>query len=198
MKTVWFWKEPEISDQWTRAAAFSSDIYDKPSTVLSDVKPIDDLPDYELNIDESGYPIVSLIGEQFSGSPDMWYFFERTSYPTDLYAVHGVSNNAFPKGKVVYVKDIMDIKVNKSEYVGFVKWFASDSRLQQIFVSENWRRRRISTCLISVADILIVSGSMGKYLNGGDITTADGEKLREAWSQSTRLMPRVGEVKKAH
>lgn len=196
MKTVWFWKGPHLSDRWAKVAAFSSDLHDKPSTVLSDIKPVDDAPDYEVEIDQDGNLVVHLYAEQFFGSPNMWYVLEKNYHPTDLYSIHGICSDAFPRGTVIPAEDIKDIKMSMDEYVGFIRWFKYDSRLQQIFVGRSWRRKRVSTCLIGVADIIIVSGDFGGYLNGGDITTEDGEKLRQAWSGSTRVTPRIGSVER--
>ena len=106
-----------------------------------------------------------------------------------------MTGGAFPNGTVVATGDINKFGFKVSDRVGFVKWFRKDSRLQQVSVGENWRRMRISTALISVADMVVKSGKYGPYLNGGDITTADGEELRKAWSESTRVTPRIGSVK---
>ena len=82
-----------------------------------------------------------------------------------------------------------------SERVGFLQWFKQDSKIQQIFVEEKWRRKRVTLALFGVADLVIVSGNYGPYLNGGEVTTNDGETLRNAWAGSLRVNPRIGSVK---
>jgi hypothetical protein len=52
----------------------------------------------------------------------------------------------------------------------------------------------VTLALFGVADLVIVSGSYGPYLNGGEVTTSDGETLRDAWSGSKRVTPRIGSV----
>jgi hypothetical protein len=111
-----------------------------------------------------------------------------------MVSIHAMAGGEFPKGTVLTVKDVGGIKLTASDRVGFVRWFRSDSRLQQVMVNEIWRRKRISTVLISVADVVIMSGNYGPHLNGGDITTSDGEELRKAWSESSRVNPRIGKV----
>ena len=70
------------------------------------------------------------------------------------------------------------------------------SKIQQIFVEEKWRRQRVTLALFGVADLVIVSGGYGPYLNGGDVTTSDGETLRSAWSGSKRVNKRQGKIEK--
>ena len=197
LKTVWFWKGPLLNSKWSVVAAYATEEYPYPSTVEGDVCPTESEAHSVCAIDKNGNLVVTLLDEQFSLVPDLWYILEETTFPTDMVAVHAMTGGAFPNGTVVATGDINKFGFKISDRVGFVKWFRKDSRLQQVSVGENWRRMRISTALISVADLVVKSGDYGPYLNGGDITTADGEKLREAWSESTRVTPRVGSVSRA-
>lgn len=193
MKTVWFWKGPKLNDKWFTVANYANDEHEKPSTVESSECPTDAkaLSFIELVGDNI---VVHLDDEQFDGSPDMWYLLEETSLPTEMVTLHGMASNTFPAGTVVNVKVSKDLQINPSDRAGFVRWFRKDSRLQQVYTAEHWRRKRVSTVIIAVADIIIVSGEYGPYLTGGDITTNDGEELRKAWSHSSRLMKRSGSV----
>jgi hypothetical protein len=194
MKTVWFWKGPPLNSKWSVVAAYATDEHPYPSTVEEDVCPTESKAHSSCTIDKNGNLVVMLIDEQFSLVPELWYVLEETTFPTDMVALHAMTGGAFPNGTVVATGDINKFGFKVSDRVGFVKWFRKDSRLQQVSVGENWRRMRISTALISVADMVVKSGEYGPYLNGGDITTADGEELRKAWIKSTRVTPRIGSV----
>ena len=194
MKTVWFWKGPPLNSKWSVVAAYATEEHPHPSTVEGDVFPTKSEAHSSCSIDKNGNLVVTLLDEQFSLVPDLWYVLEETTFPTDMVALHAMTGGAFLNGTVVATGDINKFGFKVSDRVGFVKWFRKDSRLQQVSVGENWRRMRISTALISVADIVVKSGNYGPYLNGGDITTANGEELRKAWSESTRVTPRIGSV----
>ena len=194
MKTVWFWKGPPLNSKWSVVAAYATEEHPHPSTVEGDVFPTKSEAHSSCSIDKNGNLVVTLLDEQFSLVPDLWYVLEETTFPTDMVALHAMTGGAFLNGTVVATRDINKFGFKVSDRVGFVKWFRKDSRLQQVSVGENWRRMRISTALISVADIVVKSGNYGPYLNGGDITTANGEELRKAWSESTRVTPRIGSV----
>jgi hypothetical protein len=197
MKTVWFWKGPQLDSRWAKVANFATDEYPIPSTIETDVCPTISEPLSFCELDSHGNLCVTLLDEQFSAAPDLWFVLEEVTFPTELVTLHAMTGGAFPKGTVIAVKDIRNFSIKPSDRVGYVKWFKKDSRIQQVAVAENWRRMRISTVLFGVADIVIVAGDYGKYLNGGDITTSDGENLRQAWSHSSRVSPRIGSVENA-
>lgn len=194
MKMVWFWKGPQLTDKWAAVANYATDEHPTPSTVEADICPTEAEPLSFCMLDDNENLVVGLIGEQFSAAPDLWFVVEEKTTPTDMVTVHAMAGGAFPKGTVLTVRDIRNFSLKASDRVGFLTWFRKDSRIQQISVSEDWRRMRISTSLFGVADIIIVSGNYGPYLNGGDITTSDGEKLRKAWVASPRVNPRIGKV----
>lgn len=194
MKTVWFWKGPPLNNKWSVVVAYATKEHPHPSVVEGNVCPTESEAHSSCSIDKNGNLVVALLDEQFSLVPDLWYVLEETTFPTDMVALHAMTGGAFPNGTVVATGDVNKFGFKASDRVGFVKWFKKDSRLQQVFVEENWRRMGISTALITVADIVVNSGNYGPYINGGDITTADGEELRKAWSESTRVTPRIGSI----
>lgn len=193
-KTLWFWKGPALSDRWASVANYSTEEHPHPSTIHADTSPTSAEPFSYCEIDDSENLVVHLLDEQNAASPDLWYVLEETSIPTEMATIYAVVGNHFAKGSVIPIDKVKTVRINDSEKAGFIRWFRKDSRIQQIYVSEQWRRKRISTNLFAIADIVIVSGNYGPYLNGGDVTTADGEKLRQVWNLSTRVTPRTGSV----
>ena len=194
MKTVWFWKGPQLNSMWQVVCAYTTDEHPHPFTAESKACPTKSEPHSFVMANERGHLLVRLIDEQFDGIPAIWYAQEENSTPVPMVTIHAIVSDLFAPGCVVNLKEAVEAGLKPPDRAGFIKWFRDDSRIQQVFVSENWRRRRISTVLFSVADLVIISGNYGPYLNGGDITTPDGEELRKAWSQSARVTPRVGSV----
>lgn len=183
---------------WQVVCTYTTDEHPHPFMVESKVCPTKSEPHSFAMADKKGNLVVRLVDEQFAGVPDLWYILEENSQPTDMVTIHAMGGGAFPNGTVLTVKDVSGLRLSASDRVGFIRWFRSDSRLQQVMVSKVWRRKRISTVLITVADVVIVSRGYGPYLNGGDITTTDGEELRKAWSESVRVNPRIGSVHDHH
>jgi hypothetical protein len=197
-KTVWFWNSGiEISNTFLHVMSFFDDSYPKPS-FISGVQSPSHVNAHSFNsLGWDGNIIVNLVSDDFYGSSNLWYVYAKSSISgTDIASVVAYADDRYINGTVLMYDDAVKAGIKYSESVGFVRWFCEDSRIQQIFVDEQNRRKRISTKLISIADIMIVSEKKwnGKFLNGGDITTGDGENLRKAWSESVRVTDRVGSV----
>ena len=194
MKTVWFWKGPRLSEKWVLIANNATNEHPHTFMVESDECPTNSEKLSYCSLDYDENLLVTLNTDNSPELPSIWYIVEETSSPIDMIAVHAIAGYTYPDGTVVRVKDVKGIELRASDRLGFIRWFRKDSRLQQIFVADAWRRKGLSTILFRIADIIVLAGEYGPYLNGGDITTGDGEKLREAWSNSNRVAPRIGSV----
>ena len=201
-KQLWFWKPGQLTDRWAEVYAFSTNEFECPSTHSMCGKPTKAEPIWFGSVDEDENLFINWRDKDVMGiAPPMWYVVKDAPRPHPngpdipmmfIYALYG---DDFPSGTIVMEEDLIKNKfVSHSERVGFVQWFKQDSKIQQIFVEEKWRRKRVTLALFGVADLVIVSGNYGPYLNGGDVTTGDGEKLREAWDGSKRVVQRIGSV----
>lgn len=197
-KTVWFWGENrQATDTHNYVMAFYDDSHKKPSLVTNEKSPNHIYCHSFASTDEDGRYLVKFVEESTVSIVDLWYVYidAETSVP-HMRSVMAFANDRFPDGTVVNFSEVEQLGISPHDSCGFIRWFASDSRVQQIFVKENHRRKRISTKLFGVADMVIVGDRNwnGSFLNGGDVTTNDGEKLRGAWHNSKRVTPRIGSV----
>lgn len=201
-KQLWFWKPKQLTDRWAEVHAFSTEEFECPSIVVSEDKPTDSDVIWFGSVDEDENLFINWRDKDIIGiAPPLWYVVKDASRPHPngpdipmifIYALYG---DDFPSGTIVMETDLIKKKfVGHSERVGFLQWFKQDSKIQQIFVEEKWRRQRVTLALFGVADLVIVSGNYGPYLNGGDVTTSDGETLRNAWDGSKRVNRRIGSV----
>lgn len=197
-KTVWFWDSGRsATESQNYIMSFFDDSHEKPSIVRNEKSPHHSYCHSFNSIDDAGRCVVHLVSDDFIGSADIWYvYIDAVESVPPSRMVMAFADGKYPNGTVLTFRDAVDESVNPQDHVGFIRWFVGDSRIQQIFVSEDHRRKRISTKLFSVADLLIVADKNWNsiFLNGGDITTDDGELLRSAWSKSTRVTPRTGSV----
>lgn len=204
-KQLWFWKPKQLTDRWAEVHAFSTEEFERPSIVVSENRPTDSEVIWFGSVDEDENLFINWRDKDIIGiAPPLWYVVKDAPRPHPngpdipmmfIYALYG---DDFPSGTIVMETDLIKKKfVGHSERVGFLQWFKQDSKIQQIFVEEKWRRQRVTLALFGVADLVIVSGNYGAYLNGGDVTTSDGETLRNAWAGSRRVIERKGSVEKA-
>lgn len=201
-KQLWFWKPKQLTDRWAEVHAFSTEEFECPSIVVSEDKPTDSDAIWFGSVDEDENLFINWRDKDVMGiAPSLWYVVKDAPRPHPngpdipmmfIYALYG---DDFPSGTIVMETDLIKKKfVGHSERVGFLQWFKQDSKIQQIFVEEKWRRQRVTLALFGVADLVIVSGNYGPYLNGGDVTTSDGETLRNAWDGSKRVNRRIGSI----
>ena len=201
-KQLWFWEPKQLTDRWAEVHAFSTEEFECPSIVVSEDKPTDSDVIWFGSVDEDDNLFINWRDKDIIGiTPPLWYVVKDAPRPHPngpdipmmfIYALYG---DDFPSGTIVMETDLIKKKfVGHSERVGFLQWFKQDSKIQQIFVEEKWRRQRVTLALFGVADLVIVSGNYGPYLNGGDVTTSDGETLRNAWDGSKRVNKRIGSV----
>ena len=197
-KTVWFWHSGrEATDDFSFVMSFYDDSHEHPSCVFNEKSPHHSYCHSFNTIDRNDRQVVHLVSDDFDGCCDVWYVYidaVESIPPTRMLMAY--ADDRYPNGTVVPFGEIAKTGISPNDAAGFVRWFVNDSRIQQIYVDEKHRRKRISTKLFSIADMVIVSDNNWNklFLNGGDVTTTDGELLRSAWSASTRLTQRVGSV----
>ena len=176
--------------------SFYDDSHPKPSVVKGN--PGHHAYCHSLNsVDDGGRLLVHLLSDDFDNSIDLWYVYvDFPAAEPHTRSVICYADKSFPNGTVLLFDEATQKGIKYEDSAGFIRWFVDDSRIQQVMVKEEYRRKRVSTKLFSVADLLIIADPSwnGKHLNGGDITTSDGDKLRAAWSQSTRLTQKQGSV----
>ena len=202
-KQLWFWKSKKLTDRWRGGQAFSTEEFKRPSIVISENKPTEADPIWSSSVDNEGNLVINFDDDvDLANTPPLWYVVRETPHPHPggppipmvfIYAMYG---DDFSSGTIVMESDLINKKfTGKSKQVGFIQWFKKDSKIQQIYVAKEWRRKRITLALFGVADLVIVAGNeYTPFLHGGEVTTEDGETLRNAWSGSLRVDPRIGSV----
>jgi len=207
-KTFWFWRPKQLNEDWAEVHAFASKEYPHPSLVEDVEKPTQATSIWFGSLDESGNLFINWNDPDVLGiAPPLWFIVQESNspYPNGpairMVTLHAMFGEDFPSGTIVKGRDVLRLGIpitaigtGGSQRVGFVQWFRESSKIQQVLVEEEWRRKRITVAMFGVADLVILSGRYGPYLNGGDVTTGMGETLRSAWSTSSRVLPRSGSV----
>jgi len=190
--TVWFWRGLRLTETWHDVARFTSDAHPHPSLLETPVRP-DDPTLVTETVENNG--LFRVISHVLPEAPEMYYVFAKISHGlVPKSAISAFADGKFPEGTVLSYEQAKDAGVDGLSKVGSLSWVSPTGVMQQVTVDENWRRRKISTRLIEVVDTLIVASGADMFLTGGEVTTGDGEKLREAWVNSSRVVDRRGEV----
>lgn len=145
------------------------------------------------SIDANNRLVIHLPTSHIPDAPPMWYALIR-EYGRDkqTQTLAGFSSNEYPDGTVVEIEELKNRGFEPSFMANrmcAIRWGFGDPHIEQLLVSEDYRRKRVSVKLINVADIVNVAGNWGGFIYGGDQVTAMGEQLGTAWSGSARLKP---------
>jgi hypothetical protein len=159
-------------------------------------------------IDDEGHLVVNYYRPEVFGSIEevvkLWFILvEGGPIGPNMLTLFGFADGRYPWGTVVEFSEVSSIleKEYFQTWAGMVTWGKGVPLLQQVITAENWRRKRISIMMFGVCDVVnaCYGFSPGQVLHGGDITTEDGEKLRNIYpgGNTVRIRPRIGSVQDA-
>lgn len=184
--TLWFWNKGRLNDKWREIYSFTTNQHPKPSLIESDTCPCDQ-PSFTSTYLDNGQLRVRISNEHLPNTPSLWYLHvttERSHLPTQT--LSGFATDHFPDGTVASVEQVRELGLTPKNCISAIQWGLYDPKLYQIYVHEEFRRKRIGTKMINACDILHVASGRGGFIYGGDQVTELGKKYGEAWIGSTR------------
>lgn len=199
-KTVWFWDSlNQITATDKFVASFSDDTYPKPNCISGITQPNHSSCTSFTYADDAGRLVVAVVDDVHRNKPNMWFVrsYKDSSYPP-LRTLVAFIGDQYLDGTILELAEAKELGIKPSDGCGYITWITHENIIQQITVKENHRRKGLSSKMLAVLDALIVADIdwSGNFVNGGSVTTGDGEKLRSAWvaSGTTRVIERIGSV----
>lgn len=186
--TTWFWRSAPLNEDWFAVQSFTTEEVEKPSTIEADAKPTLAAPYSTISLEDQN--LVVWTDNSYSPKvPNLWYLIlpeNKAPFPP-TFSLIAFADCRFPNGHVFNVRQFRQYGHTTSEQAAAIRWERESGKLQQIYVSSDFRRMGISFRLLNVADILHVSSGASTHLYGGEEVTPDGAKLAEAWKHSPRV-----------
>ena len=191
--TLWFWQKQPLTSEWFETYSFATDEHPHPSLINQSESPTDSEPWSWVSLDNDGRLIVHLIQDHIPDAPPLWYVLIREYGETrKKQTLAAFDTDHYPDGTIVEIDELKQKGFEPSfmaNRIAALRWGHGDPHIEQLFVAETHRRKRISIKLINVADIVNVAGNWGGFIYGGDQVTEMGAQLGEAWNGSSRLKP---------
>ncbi len=189
--TLWFWQKDRLSAEWFEVYSYTTDEYPHPYLTRQTKSPTNAKPWSWSELDGSNRLVVRTPSSHVPEAPPMWYALIREyGVEKQTQTLAAFDTKDFPDGTVVEIPELQQRGYSPSfmtNRIAGIRWGFGDPHIEQLFVAETHRRRRISIKLINVADIVNVAGNWGGFIYGGDQVTEMGEQLGSAWSGSKRL-----------
>jgi hypothetical protein len=190
---LWYWQKQPLTDAWLEVYSFETEEYPRPHLVTGTDYPTTAKPWSYSSIDEGGRLVVHLPEGHLPDAPPMWYVLVREyGELRKTQSLVGFNTDHYPNGTVVELDELKQKGFEPSfmsQRIAAVRWGFGDPHLEQLFVSEDHRRKGVSTKIINVADIVNTAGNWGGFIYGGDQVTAMGQELSKAWNGSARVSP---------
>lgn len=195
LKPVYFWYGGKLNDRWQDYTALTIDGAHHPMEICRDeVRPEGEVV-YFGSLDATGRFVIHLERAEYAVVPPVWFVLQEHPEAQPPHVIlRAFACSTFPVGTVVDAADAIAAGVQVNSQIAAIQWGHGDPNLQQVFVHPEWRRRHLALAMIGAADLVNMCRgfSGGRALYGGDVTTAGGEHLREAWSSSPRVSERIG------
>lgn len=191
--TLWFWQKSRLSAEWFEVHSYTTEEFPHPYLTRQTKPPTNAEPWSWSSIDGNNRLVVHVPKDHIPDAPPMWYVLVREyGQAKQTQTLAGFDTGDYPDGTVVEVQELKNRGFDPSFMANrmcAIRWGFGDPHIEQLFVAENYRRKRVSVKLINVADITNIAGNWGGFIYGGDQVTAMGEQLGSAWAGSARLRP---------
>lgn len=187
--TLWFWKGLRLSAEWFEVESYATNEYPHPSLVHGIRKPTLAKPFSWSSIDNNNRLIVGLDHSHLTDSPALWHVLVReyNRIPKTQSLISFIGEE-YEDGTVIELDEFNRRGFSFSKRVAAIRWGFGDPKIEQLYVDEKFRRKRIGTKIINCADLLNVAGGWGGFIYGGDQLTKDGENIASSWKNSVRLL----------
>ena len=192
-----------LDDRWADIRFARSERSVRDGDIYASEQPPDDQIYGWCEVGEDGLLVARYHREEVFGPAEttvkLWFLLVDGGHlnPPHL-ALLAYADGRFPWGTVLTEAQAklrgIDTDYLRDSHVAMMSWRKGDPIAQRIYTHPDWRRKRIMVAVFGVADLVNACGgySPGKLLYGGEITTEDGERIREAFEGSARIVPRIG------
>lgn len=187
--TLWFWKGDRLSHNWFQVKSFNTNEHPHPSVVGGADVSFSATPFSWSGLDELGHLIVGVDHGHLPNAPSLWHVLVR-EYDrfTPAQSLVSFATDHFVDGTVVEMDEFKSLGVSMGDRLAAIRWGYGDPKIEQLYVHEDHRRKRIGTKIINVADLVNVAGGWGGFIYGGDQVTDMGAQVASAWTNSSRLL----------
>lgn len=188
--SAWYHRQAELPGRrWQVRCLFSDDHLD--GTVVDDPGDTDGLFQiWQAGLDDEGRPQVLVNPDAVPGAPAMWFVsLPERNVPRPAMTLVGFDADLVPAGSVINDATFFHLPVSNDDQVGAIRWWHEEAVVDQVFVSDRYRRRHVASALIYAASAYHqLHGWPGRLHSDGRRTTM-GEQLVAGLRHPDRIAP---------
>jgi hypothetical protein len=188
--SAWYHRQGQLPDgRWRVRCLFSDDHPD--GTTVDD--PGDTEGRFEIwhaDLDDEGRPRLLVNPDAVPDAPAMWFVAlpEPTAERPAMTLV-GFDQDVVPAGSVINDGTFFHLPVRSDDQVGAIRWWTGEAVVDQVFVSERFRRRHVASALIYAASAYHQLHGWPGRLHSDGRRTSMGEQLVAGLRHPDRIAP---------
>jgi hypothetical protein len=136
---------------------------------------------WRADVDSNGRSVIGLNPVGLVGTPPIWFVvLPELDIPTPAMSLVGFASDHVAEGTVLTDPEFFSLPVPSNAQVGAIRWWHLEGIVDQVFIPENWRQRRLGTAMTYAANAFQVHNGwpgnlrsdsrrteLGKYLDAG-------------------------------
>lgn len=186
---LWYWRPYKLNETWWKVESFVATDHPSSTTVFTEERPTQASAFSWSSLDDEGNLVIGMTHEHLPDTPDIWWLLIDEPHPiTPTLALIGFNSKLYQDGTIL-TKQTTPPNIKQQQQIAAIRWGKHNPKLEQLYVTETQRRKRISTKMIHTADLINEAGNYGGYIYGGAELTPDGQTIATAWQGSQRLQP---------
>jgi len=188
--SAWYHREGSLpGGRWKVRCLFSDDhpdgsVVDAPgdTTGLFEI--------WRADFDDEGRPRLLVNPEAVPGAPAMWFVsLPEVNVPRPALTLVGFEHDAVPVGSVINDASFFHLPVSNDDQVGAIRWWTDEAVVDQVFVSDRYRRRHVASALIYAASAHHQLHGWPGRLHSDGRRTSLGEQLVAGLRHPDRIAP---------
>jgi GNAT superfamily N-acetyltransferase len=188
--SAWYHRKgPLPGGRWQVRCLFSDGHPD--GTVVDDPGDTTDLfVLWRADLDDEGRPRVLVNDDAVPGAPAMWFVaLPELHVPRPAMTLVGFDHEAIGAGSVINDATFFHLPVSNDDQVGAIRWWHEEAVVDQVFVSDRYRRRHVASALIYAASAYHQLHGWPGRLHSDGRRTSLGEQLVAGLRHPDRIAP---------
>jgi len=178
---AWYVREKALDrDRWQIRCVVDA-THDDAAVVAGPIATHGSYEPWRADVDSNGRSVIGLNPAGLVGAPPIWFVvLPELDIPTPAMSLVGFATDHVPEGTVLTDPEFFSLPVPSNAQVGAIRWWHLEGIVDQVFIPENWRQRRLGTAMTYAANAFQVHNGwpgnlrsdsrrteLGKYLDAG-------------------------------
>ena len=180
---AWYVREQECSRGRWRVRCVVDHSHADAEIVDGPIETVGSYEPWRADVDDDGRSVIGLNPAGLPDAPPLWFvMLPEPNSPTPAISLVGFASDHVAEGTVLTDPEFFSLPVPSADQVGAIRWWHLEGIVDQVFITENWRRRHLGTAMTYAANAFQVHNGwpgqlrsdgrrtdLGRYLDAGTL-----------------------------